>query len=126
MLRLSCKLACVCVSVGLIGCGGYPGPVSIDNEDPAIKIPAIRRAIDANDRSQIPRIVKELESEDSAVRVVAIEALERFTGQSHGYQWWQGPKENKTAIQRWNNSINNRPIDFGIEPTTAPATRPAK
>jgi hypothetical protein len=108
----------------LAGCSGYPGPVSIENEDPAVKIPAMRRAAVARDSSKIASLVRELASDDPAIRLVAIESLEKITGQTHGYQWWNDARDNKAPITRWNNRLAGRPIEQGVElpaPTTAPA-----
>jgi hypothetical protein len=122
-----------CCALLAAGCLGYPGPRSVENEDPAVKIPAIRRAVEANDRSVMPQLVKDLDSDDAAVRFAAINALQRFTDQTFDYRWTEtDPGKRFPSVKRWQNLLAGRPIEEGVEPTTlttrpttAPATRPA-
>ena len=87
----------------LAGCSGYAGPRSIVNDDPAVKIPEIREAVDRGDQSVVPQLVKDLNSDDSAVRFYAIEALRRLTGETFDYDWTLADRHaRQPAIERWN------------------------
>lgn len=81
-----CSWTTLCLVI--CGCSGYTGPRSVLNDDPAVKIPQIRRAVDSGDHSVEPQLVKDLDSNDAAVRFYAIEALARLNGdQRLGYDW---------------------------------------
>lgn len=96
---------------GLIfcGCSGYTGPRSVVNEDPAVKIPQIRKAVDAGDRSVEPQLVKDLDSNDAAVRFYAIEALARLNGgEKFDYDWTLDDRHaRKPAIDKWQAHLAN-------------------
>ena len=62
--------------------------VDIKDPDPALKIPGIKRAASEKDLSQRQELVKDLESDDAAVRFYAINALERLTGVTGGYEYY--------------------------------------
>ncbi len=61
----------VLISAG--GCGHAPR--SVTDPDPADKIPAVERAVRQKDKRAIPQLVKDLDSDDSAVRFYAIDGL---------------------------------------------------
>jgi hypothetical protein len=96
----------VVVAVGvvalLIGCGPPRGARFISDPDPAVKIPAIRQAAKADDRASIPQLVKNLSSDDPAVRFYAITALRRLTdGQTFDYVYYAPEDQRRAAIDRW-------------------------
>ena len=84
----------------MAGCG--PPPVKkLSNPDPSGKIPAIKQAVRDKDRRAVPQLVKELESDDAAVRLFAIEALHRLTGQDFGYRYYDDEEIRQPAVDRW-------------------------
>ncbi len=86
----------------VVGCSGYTGPRSVVNEDPAVKIPEIRKAVERRDKSVVPQLVKDLDNDDAAVRLYAIGALQRLTGQTFGYDWTQADRAaRRPAIRQW-------------------------
>ena len=106
----SSAFICGRIVCGLItcGCSGYTGPRSVANEDPAVKIPQIRRAVDAGDRSVIPQLVNDLDSNDAAVRFYSIGALQRLTGQTYDYDWTIADRHARApAIARWRGHLAN-------------------
>jgi len=96
------------IVLGLIlpGCVGQ-GLRSVTSDDPAVKIPLIRKAVDSNDRSILPQLVRDLHSEDPAVRFYAIDGLRRLTGESFGYQWRDDEQARKPAVERWQQYIKS-------------------
>lgn len=92
---LVCLLAC--------GCSGRTGPRGLASEDSAEKIPAIKLAGERKDKQALPGLVKELSNDDPAVRLYAIEALKRITGQTLGYRFYDDDEARKPAVQRWKN-----------------------
>jgi hypothetical protein len=95
-------LAC-CAPSGMTG--GFDSPL------PASKLYAIQRAAQAGDASPgvLRAIVEELDSDDPAVRLVAIGALERLTGETHGFRADDSPIMREAAIQRWVDALGPPP-----------------
>lgn len=65
------------------------------------RIPGIKRAGETHDRSALPQLVDSLDDEDPAVRLFAIGALEKFTGNRFGYEYYLDEDQRKPAIARW-------------------------
>jgi HEAT repeat protein len=101
LLHMRVRAALWAVGCVLAGCapavssGGFHAP------DPASRMYAIEAAVRANDRSATPHIIEQLDSDDPAVRLVAICALERLTGETHGYCAYAPRHEREAAIARW-------------------------
>lgn len=96
--------------VATAGCSGYTGPRSVVNEDPAVKIPEIRKAVDRGDQSVVPQLVKDLDNDDPAVRLYASQALKRLTGQSFEYDWTLTDRAaRRPAIERWQAYVDTNP-----------------
>ena len=94
------------VSIGLLACfvcGCAHGPRHVTDEDPSDKIPAIKHAVQSKDRSALPQLVKDLNSDDPAVRFYAIDALRKLCGQDFGYRYYEDDEQRKAAVVRWNN-----------------------
>lgn len=94
---LTLLLACV----GLAACAPPASQGSLDSDNPAAKLYAIRRIGEAHDRSQIPGLVEQLDHDDPAVRLFAIEALERMTGTRLGYNPYASPPQRRPAVEAW-------------------------
>jgi len=92
-----------------LSCTAPRPPLSVTHEDPGIKIPAIKKAVREKDKSVIPRLIEELNSDDPAVRFYAIGALEELTGQTLGYQYFQDEDDRKPAIERWKKWLAEHP-----------------
>ena len=61
----------------------------------------IEKAARTNDVSVVRQIVEQLDSDDPAVRLLAIETLRRLTGEEHGYCHDDPPVSRRAAIKRW-------------------------
>ncbi len=84
------------------GCAGLGRqPAVITSKDPASKIPAIKKAVDARQTATAPQLVRSLDSEDPAVRFYAIRGLQALTGETFGYVWYGGDRERALAAQKW-------------------------
>jgi hypothetical protein len=83
------------------GCRPGPPRRPLQDTDPVFVIPAIKHTADAKRTGDIPRLIDLLESEDSAVRLAAIQALEDLTGEDHGYRPWATAQERAQAVARW-------------------------
>jgi hypothetical protein len=81
--------------------GGCAAPASFEDPDPASRLAALGEAVEAGDRSSIPDIITLLDSDDMAVRLFAILALEDLTGQTLGYDYAASPSDRRDAADRW-------------------------
>lgn len=87
--------------LALLGCAPPVWEGGFDAPDPASQAYAIERSVRENDRTKIPRIIETLDSDDSAVRFLAINALYEMTGTTMGYRYYDPPMLREAAIQRW-------------------------
>jgi hypothetical protein len=83
------------------GCSEPTGPRVVRNPDLSVKVPAIKQAVIDRDPSEIPNMIKELDSDDPAVRFYAIEGLRRLTNQTFGYRYYDDEEHRRPAIERW-------------------------
>ena len=66
--------------------GCHSPPRGFESPLPSARIEAIVDAAARRDRTAVPQLVECLSSDDPAVRMAAIRALERITGQTLGYE----------------------------------------
>ena len=87
----------------LAGCGGPPAASEggFDSADPASRLYAIRRAGGQRDVAAVPDLIESLESDDPAVRMLAIAALQRITGTRMGYDPYALPAARQDAVDAW-------------------------
>ena len=102
-------IAVVLGSLAGIACSG-PGPEKdVRNPDPSGKIPAYKEAVREKDRKAARQMVKDLDSEDPAVRMFAIIALRRLTGgDEFGYQYFDDEHDRRPAIKRWEHWLSGK------------------
>lgn len=95
------------VGMAAMGCGH--GPRHVTDPDPSDKIPAIHEAVQLNDRTAIPQLIIDLDSDDAAVRLHSIKALRALTGQSFGYNFYDDQERRKAAIEKWRKWYSRQP-----------------
>lgn len=78
-----------------------PTPKGFDALAPEGRLNAIVQAAADRDTTAIPDLIRQLASDDAAVRLFAIRALERITGQTMGYRHDDPPWKRADAIDRW-------------------------
>lgn len=83
------------------GCGRGRVKPAIASTDPTEKIPGIVRAVARQDLSQARHMVAGLSSDDPAIRMFAINGLQKLTGQTLGYNYYDGEAAREAAVQRW-------------------------
>jgi hypothetical protein len=101
----------------LLGLGCAPSnepPMS--SRDPYVKIPAMKRATESRDSAAMKQLVADLDHDDPAVRLYAIQALDRMTGQRLGYNYSDEPETRKASIKRW-----QQWLEHGETPAAIPA-----
>jgi hypothetical protein len=76
--------------------------------DPVNNIPAIQKAAETRDTKSVPALVGQLNSDDPAVRLYAIQALQRITGKTFDYHFYDEVDERRPAIARWQAYLKER------------------
>ena len=80
----------------------------VTDPDPSVKIPAYKKAVRERDDDAAPQLVADLESDDPAVRLFAIEALERVTGETFGYRYFDDEEDRRASVAKWQAWLNER------------------
>lgn len=76
-------------------------PRGFNSPEPAARIDAAVDAAAKSDQSSIPDLIRLLDSDDPATRLVAIGALERLTGKTHEYDFAASDADREAAVRRW-------------------------
>jgi hypothetical protein len=90
-----------------------------DSAVPAARLQAIERAAVQRDETATIQLLEQLDSDDPAVRMLALEALKRLDDDTHGYWFADPPYERRAAIERWTESVSRQ------RSPAAPAPGPA-
>ncbi|MGH7179237.1 MAG: hypothetical protein ACREJC_17805 [Tepidisphaeraceae bacterium] len=93
------------------GCSAPRGPLVVTDPDPSVKIPAIKKSVETHDTKAAAQLVKDLDSDDPAVRFYAIDALRRLTGQTFGYVYYEDEEERADAVKKWQQWLSTRESD---------------
>ena len=91
----------VVAAMPLAGCSGPAPEKVVTNPDPSGKIPAYKEAVREHDRKAVRQMVKDLDSDDPAVRLFAIEGLRRLTGETFDYKYYDDEHARRPALKRW-------------------------
>jgi hypothetical protein len=89
-------------SLMLLGCSGPAASQGgFDSDNPASRLYAIVRAGHQQQRSAIPDLIESLDSDDPAVRMLAIKALDNITGTRMGYNPYGNRIDRRRALDAW-------------------------
>lgn len=105
------------------GCAAEPKNViqRLQSEDPAERIGAAMDAANRNDAQAVPFLIDRLQDTDPDVRLFASMALERLTGQTMGWHFYESKEQRAPAVERWRAwLVAGRPAHF---PASGPATQ---
>ncbi len=94
-------------AASIVGCTPRTSDGGFDSDDPGSQLYAIRRAGNQGDRDAIPHLIQSLDSDDIAVRLYAINALERITGTRLGYVYYAPQNERTKSIERWSDAYDS-------------------
>lgn len=94
----ACILACTLL---LCACAAPKPAASVHHADATVKIRGIKQSVHKHDRAALTQLVADLDNDDPAVRLYAIEALERITGDNFGYRYYDDLVQRQPAITRW-------------------------
>jgi hypothetical protein len=109
IIRPFSRLLCLSVSIILLaGCQGEGPKVGLKSDDPAGRMIAMKQAGQRRDAKAVPALVEGLSSDDPAERFYASEALERITGQTLGYHYYDSESAREQAVQNWKQWLNGR------------------
>lgn len=107
-------LLLLALAMSVPACAGpSPREATLDSDNPAGKLYAIRKAAQSRDRSKIPSLVEQLNHDDPAVRMMAINALERMTGTRLGYNPYADLPERGEAVERWAEAVRTNRFEAG-------------
>jgi len=88
--------------VALIGaCSAPQAAMVVSDPDPSVKIPATKLAVENRDMSSVQQMIKDLESDDPAVRFYAFSGLQKLTGETFGYQYFADEDKRAPAVGKW-------------------------
>ena len=91
----------VILAFSTLACRGTMPTPNVAAPEPESRIPGIKRAGDSHDRSALPQLVESLNDDDPAVRLFAIAALEKFSKDRFGYEYYLDEDGRKPALDRW-------------------------
>jgi len=100
-------------ALGLLAQAGgcrHPGDnlaADFQSEDPSQRVRAVVEAGQTKDSAAVPFLVDRLTDSQQEVRFFAIIALERITGQTMGYNYYDPPDERAAAVARWRQWLQN-------------------
>ena len=86
---------------GAGGCSEPTGPRTVFSEELTVKVPAIKEAGRNKDLSAAPQLVKDLESDDAALRLFAIKGLRQMAGKEFGYVYYADVEQRRPAVIKW-------------------------
>jgi len=89
------------LSACLGGCGPSAREGGFDSDNPAARLYAIQHAAEQPSPHALRHLVSSLEHDDPAVRVWAIQAIERLTGTRLGYNPYADRLSRRRAVERW-------------------------
>ncbi len=102
------KILCVTVAAAALasGCGGIFSPKpsmyqQLQSDQTEDRIDGIRAAGESRDPKAVPLLIDRLEDDDPGVRLFAIQALQRITGKTLGYQYFAAEHDRCEAVARW-------------------------
>ncbi|MFP4356410.1 MAG: HEAT repeat domain-containing protein [Phycisphaerae bacterium] len=102
----------------------------LQHEDPHVRKEALVQAVEKNRTQALPYMVAALSDQDRVVRMTAILGLEKMTGQTLGYKYYQSWDQRQQGVEKWKRWLVERnlqplqpdrddPVDNGSRPQTA-------
>lgn len=82
--------------------------LGLQSDDPSQRIQACIEAVRLEDRKSLPLLVERLEDGSADVRLFAVTALKKMTGQALGYRYYAPPAERADAVRRWREWLKSR------------------
>ncbi len=111
----------VLLSAVLVACAPPANQGGFSSDNPESQLFAITRAGEDRNPAAIPQLVAKLDSDDPAVRMLAIVALERITGARLGYNPYDSGEDRQPAIDRWTAVARSGRLPAQTQPATGPS-----
>jgi hypothetical protein len=121
---ISIRLCLVAAIGALPACGPSATDGGFDSANPAAKMYAIEQAARNGDRSATRALIEQLDSDDPAVRMLAISTLQRLTGQTYGYRHYDDRLARRQAIAQWVTAYESGETDAAIVPMKSHSAAP--
>ncbi|MFW6133617.1 MAG: hypothetical protein ACOC8F_06940 [Planctomycetota bacterium] len=80
----------------------------LQHGEPGVRARALVRAAGSGRRDVLPYLVDRLTDGQDSVRMYAILALERLTGRTLGYRYYDPPARRQDAVKRWRDWLEDR------------------
>jgi hypothetical protein len=106
----------VLASMTVLLAGACTAPTTradFDSPHPTASLHAIERAGAERDRTATASLVEQLDSDDPMVRMLALEALLRIEGETHGYWHGDPPHVRRAAIEQWVDYVSGQETPAG-------------
>ena len=100
--------------------GHHPTLADLQAPDPESRLAAIQLAAQTENPETIPDLIANLDSDDPAVRLMAIGTLRKLTGQSYHYRFDAPPDQRDRATTAWAEAWKNEAIPHTHSGTTQP------
>jgi hypothetical protein len=105
-MRHAVPFTCCWMLLACSSCGPAPVDDGFSEGVSWHRMKAILDAARTGDESAVDRIIEQLDSDDPAVRMVAIEALERLADETMGHVHYDDLASRDAAVDRWVRSRN--------------------
>lgn len=106
------RLSILPAFLALIACGEPATTGGFDSPTPAARLHAISETAKSDDTLTLARIVEQLDSDDSAVRLMSITRLQRLTGETLGYHHYESRQNREMAVLKWVDAIESGRIQM--------------
>jgi hypothetical protein len=101
-------------------------PPGLDSPIAQERLEAAVEAAHRKDPSAVPALVTQLESDDPAVRFIAIHSLMEITGHDHGYDYAASEPDRRSAVDRWEAWVKEHHVSSDAQSSSAPSTEVAR
>ena len=109
----ACRWVTLLCAVAIAGCSLPTAPRSVarglQSEDPSVRAQSAVRAAETDDRQSLPLLVERLEDDSPDVRMLAIEALRRMTGEDFGYRFYADESQRAASVRQWREWLKANP-----------------
>lgn len=119
-------LAALCIGPGS-GCSSGRTRAELSSPSPIARARATVALAEQRDPAAVHKLVDLLEDPDQAVRMYAILALQRMTGEDFGYRYYDREAERRPAVERWRAALREGRVALrapGAAQPAAPAAAP--
>ena len=111
------------LALSSLACRGTRPKPDVAAREIDARIPGMKRAGETHDRAALPGLVDSLNDDDPAVRLFAIAALEKFSGDRFGYEYYLDEEQRKPSIARWREWLKQQQEQSPQQPDARPDPR---